>query len=67
MRRIGLWHVNRSLHELENLINEDDWRAPSEHKLPVRPLEWDNAKDALQEGSVEKDKVEYHGQSDGVH
>ena len=66
MRGIGLWHVDCSLQELENLINENDRRTPPEHELPVRPLEGNNAKDTLQEGSVEKDKVQDHRQSNGV-
>ena len=64
--RISLLHEESPLHELENLVDEDDRGAPPEHNFPLAPAERHDAEDVLQDRSVEEAEVEGHGEGDGV-
>jgi hypothetical protein len=63
---VGLLHEVSPLHELENLVNEDDRCTPPQHDLPLAPAKWHNAKHILQDRCVQQAEVENHGQGDGV-
>ena len=63
---VSLLHEESPLHELKDLVNENNRCAPPQHDLPLAPAERHNAEDILQDGSVEESEVKSHGKSDGV-
>lgn len=63
---VGLLHEESPLHELEDLVDEDDWCAPPQHNLPLAPAERYDAEHVLQDRGVEEGEVESHGKGDGV-
>ena len=63
---VGLLHEESPLHELENLVDEDDRCAPPQNNLPLAPAERHDAEHVLQDRGVEEGEVKSHGKSDGV-